>query len=124
MEGDFTIEVNISKHYQKLYDQAGLFLFIDNENWVKCGIEHVDTVQQIGGVVTQFGFSDWSSYNIPANINIFGLRMHKRGQDIKLEASINNEWIQLRMFHLLKEGDVKVGVMACSPLDSQFETVI
>lgn len=35
--GDFTMEVTFSANYQRLYDQAGAMVFVDDSNWLKCG---------------------------------------------------------------------------------------
>src|SRR3990170_1389720 len=57
--GDFEAAVKVSGVYRELYHQAGLMIRIDEENWVKTGIEYVDGVQQVSAVVTRT-VSDWS----------------------------------------------------------------
>ena len=37
--GDFTFEARIGGNYRDLYDQAGLMVRVDAENWMKCGTE-------------------------------------------------------------------------------------
>jgi hypothetical protein len=39
VEGEFTFEVRVGGQYAALYDQAGLMVRVDAENWVKCGTE-------------------------------------------------------------------------------------
>ena len=41
-KGDYTAQVIVSAAYEQLYDQAGLMLVVDEENWLKCGIEFTD----------------------------------------------------------------------------------
>jgi hypothetical protein len=59
IQGDFTVEVKVTGQYAALYDQAGLMVRLDEANWLKCGIEFVDNVQQVSAVVTR-DYSDHS----------------------------------------------------------------
>jgi regulation of enolase protein 1 (concanavalin A-like superfamily) len=47
------------------YDQAGLMLRVDSENWIKAGIELADGRAWLSVVVTR-GLSDWSQQPAPA----------------------------------------------------------
>ena len=40
--GEFEVKVKISGEYKVRFDQAGLMLRIDEENYIKTGIEYVD----------------------------------------------------------------------------------
>lgn len=40
--GEFEAKVKISGDYKVRFDQAGLMIRIDHENWLKAGIEYVD----------------------------------------------------------------------------------
>lgn len=53
VKGDFIVEVKVSGQYEELYDQAGLMVRLDEANWLKCGIEFVEGVQQVSAVVTR-----------------------------------------------------------------------
>ena len=46
------------------YDQAGLMLRVDSENWIKAGIELADGRAWLSVVVTR-GLSDWSQQPAP-----------------------------------------------------------
>jgi len=46
------------------YDQAGLMLRVDAENWIKAGIELADGREWLSVVVTR-GLSDWSQQPAP-----------------------------------------------------------
>jgi hypothetical protein len=52
VRGDFTTQVKVSGQYHDLYDQAGLMVRIDAENWMKCGVEFVDGKQNMSIVYT------------------------------------------------------------------------
>src|SRR5207245_7380539 len=60
VSGEFTFEARIGGQYAALYDQAGLMVRVDAENWVKCGTEFVDGERHASVVFTR-DFSDWST---------------------------------------------------------------
>lgn len=53
------MEVTVTADLPEQFDQAGLFIRVNGETWVKAGLERSDGVLQLGAVVT-FGRSDWS----------------------------------------------------------------
>lgn len=66
IEGDFTFSVKTRFKMQNQYDQCGVLLFIDNENWVKVSVEHEnEQFARLGSVVTNLGYSDWATTDIP-----------------------------------------------------------
>ena len=77
---------------------------------------------RLGSVVTNHGWSDWATADIPAEIRKVSYRLHRRGDDFLLERAFPGEdWAQMRIFHLHDIGEtVSVGVYACSPKESSF----
>ena len=57
--GEFEVKVKISGDYKTRFDQSGLMLRIDHENYIKAGIEFVDGKYNLSTVVTHHT-SDWS----------------------------------------------------------------
>ena len=57
--GEFEVKVKISGDYRNRFDQSGLMLRIDHENYIKAGIEYVDGKYNLSTVVTH-RTSDWS----------------------------------------------------------------
>ena len=57
--GEFEVKVKISGDYKTRFDQSGLMLRIDHENYIKAGIEFVDGKYNLSTVVTH-RTSDWS----------------------------------------------------------------
>ena len=41
-KGGFTATLRVRVRYENLYDQAGLMVLVDEENWIKAGIEFSD----------------------------------------------------------------------------------
>ncbi|NCB06911.1 MAG: DUF1349 domain-containing protein [Bacteroidia bacterium] len=126
-DGDFTFRVKTefsdSRH---LYDQCGILMYLDSENWVKVSVEYEnDKIARLGSVVTNLGFSDWATCDISSGISEMWYRISRRGQDFYLESSTNgNDFQQMRMLHMhIHFQKIRVGVYACSPLQSSFRAV-
>jgi hypothetical protein len=58
--GNFTFQARVTGQYSALYDQAGLMVRLDAENWMKCGTEFFDR-QRHASVVFTRNVSDWST---------------------------------------------------------------
>lgn len=120
-KGDLTAEVKVSGKYESLYDQAGLMVRADEANWIKCGIEFVDGVQQASVVVTR-DYSDWSVVSLAGNPDSFWLRLTRRGDAIEVHYSLDGkQYIMLRMAYFPLVDPVMVGVMCASPEGNGFE---
>ena len=103
--GDFSFVVKTEfEDSSFLYDQCGLLLFIDNENWVKASVEFEnEQFSRLGSVVTNLGYSDWATTDISSETSEMWYRISRRGQDFYLENSSNGKnWQQMRMFHSYK----------------------
>eukprot|EP00703_Trepomonas_sp_PC1_P003990 JAP92616.1 hypothetical protein TPC1_15387 [Trepomonas sp. PC1] len=123
---DCLFQVHIKAEYKELYDQANAVIYVDDDNWVKIGLENGENGQKFAGcVVTQNGYSDWSTYqiNVP-NLVDYYVKVEKTGNDFQCSISFDlNEWKQLRIFHLFSNKQVYMGITACSPLKSQFDAI-
>ncbi|MBZ0289686.1 MAG: DUF1349 domain-containing protein, partial [Anaerolineae bacterium] len=121
VEGDFIAQVKFSGQYHDLYDQAGLMLRRDETNWMKCGIEFVNGVQQASAVITR-EFSDWSVTPLPQNPAAVWLRVTAHFPAVEVHYSLDGETFHLlRMGYLTESQSVQVGLMCCSPDGSGFD---
>ena len=51
------------------FDQCGIVMYLDSENWLKGSIEYEnEKFQHLGSVVTNNGYSDWATTRIDAKI--------------------------------------------------------
>ncbi len=127
MDEDFSFQVKTEyEEAIQLYDQCGILLYSDSQNWVKVSTEYEnDSVRRLGSVATNRGYSDWASIDIPADQTEMWYRLSRRGQDFYIENSTDGQTFQqMRMLHMHKEiQTVKVGVYACSPMNSSFNAV-
>jgi hypothetical protein len=127
VEGDFSFVVKTEfEESWFMYDQCGLLLYIDSENWVKVAVEFEnDSISRLGSVVTNLGYSDWATTDIPAETSEMWYRLSRRGQDFYIENSNDGKtYRQMRMLHMHNTSEkVQIGVYACSPLKSSFNAV-
>ncbi len=123
VEGDFTFSAQLDFESKMLYDQCGIILRIDENNWVKASIEYEDEeTSKLGSVVTNLGYSDWATTDISTKISSMWYRFNKNNNDVLIEYSYDGvDWKQMRILHLHNSSSkVKVGVYACSPQNSSF----
>ncbi|MCK5729959.1 MAG: DUF1349 domain-containing protein [Draconibacterium sp.] len=124
VKSDFTFVVKTVFSAKNQFDQCGILLYQNSENWVKASIEYEnETIARLGSVVTNMGFSDWATKDISATISEMWYRFSRRGQDFYIEYSTDGEtYKQMRVLHMhLSIAVVQVGVYACSPVKSGFK---
>lgn len=122
-DGDFTIEAQMHCKYKHQYDQAGLMIRISDQCWVKTSVEYEpDASNKLGAVVTNHGFSDWSTQDVPDDMTSYKLRISREGSDYAIAyfSEERTEWVQMRIFHLFDQAVVQVGIYCCSPKEAGF----
>ena len=122
----FSFSVKVSFNYGALFDQCGIAIYQDSENWVKAGIEYHDNNSMwLGSVVTNSGYSDWATVDIDSSVSSMWYRLSRRESDFLIENSRDGEnYSQMRIFHLMKGGGaINFGLFACSPSKSSFDAV-
>lgn len=118
----FVVKAEFSTSHTR-FDQCGIVLYLDSENWLKASIEYENEVfQHLGSVVTNGGYSDWATTEIPANIKEMWYRLSRREDDFCIECSFDGKTFkQMRICHLVKaKAEIAFGIYACSPEDSSF----
>ena len=114
-DGDFTAQVHVTGHYAALYDQAGLMVRIDEEHWIKCGVEFSDGQLWLSTVLTA-GKSDWAVSVAPAMPNGFWLRVTASQGVIRVQYSVDGKlWPLLRLAPFPVAARYLVGPMCCTP---------
>jgi uncharacterized protein len=114
LSGDFTVRATFAGEYREQYDQAGVALRIDGDNWIKTGIELVDGHQQLSVVVTR-GFSDWSVVPAPDSPETT-IEAARTGDTVTVRSGGS----MLRLAYLPPEVPVLAGVMCAAPDGSGF----
>ncbi|MCD8160155.1 MAG: DUF1349 domain-containing protein [Clostridiales bacterium] len=119
----FVVKTDFSDSHHR-FDQCGVVLYLDSDNWLKASVEYENGVfQHLGSVVTNGGYSDWATTEIPASVKSMWYRLSRREDDYRIECSEDGvTFRQMRICHLRKGGGrIRFGVYACSPEDSSFQ---
>lgn len=123
----FSFTVRTEADTRHRFDQCGIAVYLDSDNWLKASVEHggKDGVPLLGSVVTNAGWSDWATCPVTPGTRVMWYRLSRRGQDFRLEASEDGRaFRQLRICRLhAAAGTIPFGVYACSPEDSSFRAV-
>jgi regulation of enolase protein 1 (concanavalin A-like superfamily) len=121
--GDFALMTHVAFRPRSQYDQCGLIVRVDAENWIKLSVEYEDAEwSRLGSVVTNLGYSDWATQDVGSHNQSMWYRISRNGKDFLLEASFDGQnWQQLRVTHLHSApAETEVGVYACSPVGRDF----
>lgn len=108
------------------FDQCGIVMYLDSENWLKASVEYEnEEYQHLGSVVTNGGYSDWATTVIDASVKSMWYRFSRREDDYCVECSADGmHFNQMRICHMQKgNGKIQFGIYACSPEESSFKAV-
>jgi uncharacterized protein len=113
--GDFVATVQFTGDYTELYDQAGLMLRDNKQNWIKTGIELENNQYCMSAVVTR-DYSDWSIVPLLERPETVWMRLERKGTAVKIEYSTTGiDFQMLRLAYFPVSNPVQIGMMACSP---------
>lgn len=118
----FTVKTEFDSKHR--FDQCGVVVYLDSENWLKGSIEYEnETFQHLGSVVTNHGYSDWATTEIDASVKSMWYRLSRREDDFCIECSEDGvRFRQMRVCHVWEATDtIQFGIYACSPEDSSFK---
>ncbi len=126
VEGDLVLTTRVRFSPVHQYDQAGLMIRVSPSCWLKTSVEYEpDGPSQLGAVVTNGGYSDWSTQPFPTGRSEIWLRVRREGGDQIVEASEQGHaWMHLRTAHLHDDrpgAPIDCGLYACSPKGGGFE---
>lgn len=118
----FTVKTEFASKHR--FDQCGVVMYLNSENWLKASIEYENVIfQHLGSVVTNHGYSDWATTEINASIKSMWYRLSRREDDFCIECSHDGiNFSQMRVCHMYEaSNEIQFGVYACSPEDSSFK---
>ena len=109
--GDFCCDLNWEFGDAGLFNQCGIMLRTDVNNWFKCSIMYEkEDSPLLATSLTVDGYSDLATIPLPAGVKRVWYRA---------------DYIQLRKFYLVHEvDDVKVGAYICSPQKEDFTATL
>lgn len=122
----FSFVVKTTFESKVRFDQCGIVMYLDGQNWLKASIEYEnERFSHLGSVVTNQGYSDWATTEIDASTSAMWYRLSRREDDFCIECSTDGQiFKQMRICHMEKaKGDITFGIYACSPEDSSFKAI-
>ncbi len=113
--GEFEAKVKISGDYKARFDQAGLMLRIDHENYIKAGIEFVDGKYNLSVVVTHHT-SDWSVIALDKPVPFVWIKAVRRLDAVEVFYSFDDvDYKMMRNAWMQDNVPMRVGVMGACP---------
>ena len=122
----FVVKTEFEESHHR-FDQCGIVMYLDSENWLKGSIEYEnEEYQHLGSVVTNHGYSDWATTQIDASVKSMWYRFSRRQDDYCIECSVDGvRFQQMRICHMQEgKGTICFGIYACSPEDSSFKALL
>jgi len=72
----FVVKTDFTQSHQR-FDQCGIVMYLDSENWLKGSVEFEnESFQHLGSVATNNGYSDWATTAIPADVKTMWYRFY------------------------------------------------
>ncbi|WP_017611894.1 DUF1349 domain-containing protein [Nocardiopsis salina] len=122
---DFSMSTTFRGDYREQYDQAGLLLRLDGQNWIKTGIEYVDGRQYISAVVTR-DVSDWSVVPLEKSraADEVSVKMRRAGDTVTISYGFGEDEPEmlLRLAYFPQGVDADAGIMCAAPQGKGFKT--
>lgn len=121
--GEFETKVKITGDYKARFDQMGLMLRVDAQNYIKAGVEFVDGKFNLSTVVTH-KTSDWSVITLEKAPSFVWIKAVRRLDAVEVFYSFDDkEYIMMRNAYLQDNTPVQVGLMAACPDGNGFKAI-
>ena len=113
---DSAMEVEFTAAFSQQFDQAGIFIRVGGEHWIKAGVEFADGAAQLGAVVTD-RVSDWSLAPVPEwNGGRIRMRVSRSGDALTIRAASEGNELQLvRVVPFAPDLAATAGPFTCAP---------
>jgi regulation of enolase protein 1 (concanavalin A-like superfamily) len=113
-EGDFVLQARVNGQYAALYDQAGLMVRVNAENWMKYGTEFFDGKRHASVVFTR-EYSDWSTMPDLTETGPVWWRAVRKGESVETLCSLDGKnFVSVRQGYF-PASPAEVGVMCAAP---------
>lgn len=125
--GDFCCDLNWEFSSAQNFDQCGIMLRTDVNNWFKASIMYEnDENPLLATSLTVDGYSDLATHPLPSGVKRVWYRLKRRKGCFVVSYSLNGkDYTQLRKFFLIHDfDDVKVGAYLCSPQREGFAAIL
>lgn len=121
--GEFEAKVKIEGDYKTRFDQAGMMIRTDHENYIKTGIEFVDGRFNLSTVVTH-RTSDWSVTPLDRPVDAIWIKAVRRLDAIEIFYSFDDRiYTLMRNAWVEANRPVKIGMYGASPDGEGFRAI-
>jgi regulation of enolase protein 1 (concanavalin A-like superfamily) len=121
---DSSMEVSFILDYKEQFDQCGIFITSDDENWIKAAVEFCDGFPQVGAVVTAT-ISDWSTGRVSEWMGKeVTVRVSRSGDAVTVRAGCEGDMRLVRLAPLDPKRTWKAGPLLCAPSRAGLVTTI
>jgi uncharacterized protein len=116
-KGDFVMKAKVRPSFRKTYDAGGLFVYDSARKWIKLEFEMTDLgYPSVVSVVTD-GVSDDCNGERREDAEELWLQVARRGDNwVLYHSDDGRKWKMARYFRLKMKAEVKIGLVAQSPL--------
>ncbi len=119
--GDFTFTALINGKYATQYDQAGLMLRINADNWMRCGTEFIDGKRYASVVFTRT-YSDGSTLLDLSQTEPIWWRLVRKRDSVETLCSLDGtQFTSVRMGYFPPQPSVELGIMCAAPSGPGFD---
>lgn len=119
--GNFTLTALVNGKYATQFDQAGLMVRIDAENWMRCGTEFIDGKRYASVVFTRT-YSDGSTLPDLSETEPIWWRLVRKNDSIETFCSLDGKkFMSVRMGYFPTQPVVQVGLMCAAPSGAGFD---
>lgn len=121
--GEFEAKVKITGNYVTTFDQMGIMLRIDEENWIKAGVEFVNGKQNVSAVVTH-KTSDWSVVELEKAPPSIWMKAVRKLDAVEIFYSLDDKkYTMIRTCYFKDNCPVMVGLVGACPDGKGFNAV-
>ena len=121
--GEFEVKVKLVGEYRSRYDQMGLMLRIDENTWIKTGVEYVNEKINISAVVTHER-SDWCVIELDHSPESIWMKSVRKLDAVEIFFSFDDkDYTMFRLAYFPDNSPVMVGMMAASPEGEGFKAL-
>lgn len=121
--GEFEVKVKMTGNYVTTFDQLGIMLRINEENWIKAGVEFVNGKQNVSAVVTH-KTSDWSVVELEKAPRSLWMKAVRKLDAVEIFYSLDDKkYTMIRTCWFKDNTPVMVGLVGASPDGKGFDAV-
>jgi regulation of enolase protein 1 (concanavalin A-like superfamily) len=121
VDSDFDLTMLVRGAYADQYDQAGAMVLVDEQHWLKTGIEFVDGRIRLSTVIT-LTHSSWTVAELPAGTVDLHLQLARRGDSVEVRFGVDGDVSDLLAVVYLPPGQgAFAGAMCAAPVGDGFE---